>query len=107
MPSDGAIAPRNLSTSSSGNSGTRAASRKGNTLYLHVLYLHDANPHYNRSVEASFAVDDMTIAGVRVHFIAPSDLRQYVTNISRTLFGRPMRRCRSDRSRNGVFRPVV
>jgi hypothetical protein len=50
-----------------------AASRSENTLYLHI-----ANLQYSRSIEAAFAVEGMTAKGGRVHFIAPSDPRQYV-----------------------------
>ena len=50
-----------------------AASRTKEKLYLHV-----ANLEYKRAVEATFAVPGMSIAGGRVHEIAPEDLRQYV-----------------------------
>ena len=50
-----------------------AASRTNEKLYLHV-----ANLEYKRAVEATFAVPGMSIAGGRVHEIAPEDLRQYV-----------------------------
>lgn len=50
-----------------------AASRSGNRIYLHV-----ANLEYRKSVEASFSVRGMVIAGGRVVAIAPDDLRQYV-----------------------------
>jgi alpha-L-arabinofuranosidase len=50
-----------------------AASRTGNRLYLHV-----ANMQLNRSVEASFAVEGLTVNGGTVHSIAPDDMRQYV-----------------------------
>ncbi len=50
-----------------------AASRSGGRVFLHV-----ANLEYRRSVEASFSVRGMEIAGGRVIAIAPDDLRQYV-----------------------------
>ena len=50
-----------------------AASRSSERVYLHV-----ANLEYKRSVEATFAVAGMDIAGGRVYEIAPEDLRQYV-----------------------------
>ena len=50
-----------------------AASRTGEKIYLHV-----ANLEYKRAVEATFAMAGMSIAGGRVHEIAPEDLRQYV-----------------------------
>jgi alpha-L-arabinofuranosidase len=50
-----------------------AASRSNEKLYLHV-----ANLEYKRAVEATFAVPGMSVAGGRVHEIAPEDLRQYV-----------------------------
>ena len=43
------------------------------------MYLHVANLEYKRSVEATFAIPGMRIAGGRVHEIAPEDLRQYVS----------------------------
>ena len=43
-----------------------AASRTNEKLYLHV-----ANLEYKRAVEATFAVPGMSIAGGRVHEIAP------------------------------------
>jgi alpha-L-arabinofuranosidase len=51
-----------------------AASRKDNTVFLHV-----ANLEYNKSVEAAFVVDGMNVHSGRVHAIAPSDLRQSVS----------------------------
>lgn len=48
-----------------------AASRSGNTIWLHV-----ANLEYSRSVEASFSVDGRSIASGRVLQIAPENLRQ-------------------------------
>ncbi len=51
-----------------------AASRAGSRVFLHV-----ANVEYARAVEASFAVDGMTILGGRVHAIAPTDLRESVS----------------------------
>jgi alpha-N-arabinofuranosidase len=51
-----------------------AASRTGNTVFLHV-----ANLEYERSVEAEFEVDGMQIIRATVHAIAPEDLRQYVS----------------------------
>jgi alpha-N-arabinofuranosidase len=50
-----------------------AASRTGNTVFLHV-----ANLQYRGSVDASFVVDGMTARRGRIHTIAPDDLRQYV-----------------------------
>jgi alpha-L-arabinofuranosidase len=50
-----------------------AASGTGGKIYLHV-----ANLEYSKSVEATFAVDGMTVTGGRVLAIAPEDLRQYV-----------------------------
>jgi alpha-L-arabinofuranosidase len=52
-----------------------AASRKGNRLFLHV-----ANVSYSRAVEASFAVNGMTVTSGEIHTIAPQDLRQYVNH---------------------------
>jgi alpha-L-arabinofuranosidase len=51
-----------------------AASRTADKVYLHV-----ANLEYRKSVEASFAVNGMTVTGGRVYEIAPDDLRQYVS----------------------------
>lgn len=51
-----------------------AASRTAEKLFLHV-----ANLDYRRSVEASFAVEGMTVTGGQAHAIAPDDLRQYVS----------------------------
>jgi alpha-L-arabinofuranosidase len=51
-----------------------AASRAADKVYLHV-----ANLEYRRSVEATFAVNGMAVAGGRVLEIAPEDLRQYVS----------------------------
>ncbi len=50
------------------------ASRAGDKIYLHV-----ANLNYSRSVTAGFAVTNMTIAGGKVHSIAPASPRQSVT----------------------------
>jgi alpha-L-arabinofuranosidase len=49
-----------------------AASRSGNRVFLHI-----ANLEFRRSVEASFSVRGMEVAGGRVIAIAPDDLRQY------------------------------
>ena len=51
-----------------------AASRTGDTVYLHV-----ANLRYRAAVEAGFAVDGMRIAGGRVVEIAPENLRASVS----------------------------
>jgi alpha-L-arabinofuranosidase len=51
-----------------------AASRTGNTIFLHV-----ANKSYDRSVVTSFAVERGTLKGGRVLEIAPDDLRTYVS----------------------------
>jgi hypothetical protein len=51
-----------------------AASRTADKVFLHV-----ANLEYRRSVEATFAVEGMTIIGGRVREIAPQDLREYVS----------------------------
>ena len=51
-----------------------AASRSGNTIYLHV-----ANLQFRGSVEAPFAVDGMKVAGGRTWAIAPDNLRQFVS----------------------------
>ena len=50
-----------------------AASRGAGKVYLHV-----ANLEYRKAVEATFAVQGMTVTGGRVIEIAPEDLRQYV-----------------------------
>lgn len=50
-----------------------AASRTAGKVFLHV-----ANLEFSRSVEATFAVEGMTVKGGRVIAIAPDDLRQYV-----------------------------
>jgi alpha-L-arabinofuranosidase len=50
-----------------------AASRSQGKVYLHV-----ANLEYRKAVEATFAVQGMTVTGGRVIEIAPEDLRQYV-----------------------------
>lgn len=49
-----------------------AASRVGGKVFLHVV-----NLEYGRSVEVSFAVEGMALAGGKVYAIAPTDLRQY------------------------------
>jgi alpha-L-arabinofuranosidase len=51
-----------------------AASRSGNTLFLHV-----ANLSYRRAVEAAFVLKGMTLRGGRVFEIAPEDPRTYVS----------------------------
>jgi alpha-L-arabinofuranosidase len=50
-----------------------AATRTRDRIFLHV-----ANLEYGRSLEASFAVEGMTISGGKVHWIAPADLLEYV-----------------------------
>lgn len=51
-----------------------AASRTADKLYLHV-----ANLEYRKSVEATFGVEGMAVAGGRVFEIAPEHLRQAVS----------------------------
>jgi alpha-L-arabinofuranosidase len=58
-----------------------AASRTGNRVYLHIV-----NLRYKGSVEASFAVDGMVVKGGRAHFIAPSDLSEYVSQDQPNVF---------------------
>ena len=60
-----------------------AASRTGNTVYLHVV-----NLNYNDAVEVDLAVQGRTITGGTVHEIAPERPREYV-----------------DRERPNVFAP--
>ena len=63
-----------------------AASRSGNTIYLHV-----ANVEYSRAVEAPLAVDGMVVNGGRVFEIAPEDPRAYVNENQPDVF-RPQER---------------
>jgi alpha-L-arabinofuranosidase len=58
-----------------------AASRSGGKIYLHV-----ANLEFARSVEASLAVDGLTVTGGRVFEIAPQDLRQAVNQDQPNVF---------------------
>jgi alpha-L-arabinofuranosidase len=58
-----------------------AASRTEGKLCLHV-----ANLEYKRSVEATFQVPGMNVAGGRVYEIAPDDLRQYVNQDQPDIF---------------------
>ena len=58
-----------------------AASRTGGKVFLHV-----ANLEYRKSVEASFAIDGMTITGGRTLQIAPEDLRQNVNQDQPNVF---------------------
>ena len=58
-----------------------AASRSEDKVYLHV-----ANLEYKRAVEATFAVDGMTVSGGRVYEIAPPELRQYVNQDQPNVF---------------------
>lgn len=58
-----------------------AASRTGNTLFLHV-----ANTNYTRAVEARFLVKGMTVTGGRVHEIAPENPRQEVSPLNPDVF---------------------
>jgi hypothetical protein len=51
-----------------------AASRSGNTIYLHV-----ANVNFRGSVEVSFAVQGMKVVSGRTWAIAPENLRQFVS----------------------------
>src|SRR5262249_19760349 len=51
-----------------------AASRSGNTIYLHV-----ANMEYSKSASTTFAVEGMTITGGKVFAIAPEYSRQEIT----------------------------
>jgi hypothetical protein len=50
-----------------------SASRKGDTVFLHV-----ANTEYASAVPARFAVEGMAVTGARVYAIAPDDPRQAV-----------------------------
>lgn len=63
-----------------------AASRSGSRLFLHV-----ANLSYGRSIPARLAVDGHGISGGRVLEIAPSDLRQAVSQDEPDVF-RPVER---------------
>ena len=63
-----------------------AASRSGNTIFLHV-----ANLEYRRPIEAALAVDGMLVAGGRVYEIAPEDPRAYVSEDQPDVF-RPQER---------------
>ena len=58
-----------------------AASRTDNKMYLHVV-----NLEYRKSVEATFAVEGMAVAGGRVFEIAPDDLRQAVSQDEPNVF---------------------
>lgn len=58
-----------------------AASRSDQTVYLHVL-----NTSYREPVEATLAVEGLTIHGGRVHEIAPEDPRAYVDRNNRSTF---------------------
>jgi len=51
-----------------------AASRSGNSVFLHV-----ANLQFRDSVEASFAVDGMKVIAGKTWAIAPDNLRQFVS----------------------------
>lgn len=57
------------------------ASRTGDKLFLHV-----ANMNYSSSVEASFAVDGMTVTGGRVLEIAPENPRQEISQLNPDVF---------------------
>jgi len=59
---------------SSASSLDVAASRTGDTIFLHV-----ANMDYKRSVETTFAVNGLGIAGAKVFEIAPEKLRQEIS----------------------------
>lgn len=58
-----------------------AASRTGNRIFLHAV-----NMEYGRSVPVSFTVEGMTVTGGTVHWIAPADLRQYVSQDQPDIF---------------------
>ena len=58
-----------------------AASRTGGKLFLHV-----ANLEYRKAVEATFAVDGITVRGGRVFQIAPENLRQSVSQDQPNVF---------------------
>jgi alpha-L-arabinofuranosidase len=58
-----------------------AASRTAEKVYLHV-----ANLEYKQSVEATFAVAGLNIAGGRIFEIAPEDPRQYVNQDQPNVF---------------------
>jgi hypothetical protein len=58
-----------------------AASRSGNTLFLHVL-----NLEYSKPIEASFLVNGQRIRAGRVFEIAPENLRQSVSEIDPDVF---------------------
>src|SRR5439155_20709616 len=51
-----------------------AASRSGNTIYLHV-----ANIKYRDSIEVTLAVEGMQVLSARTWAIAPDNLRQFVS----------------------------
>jgi hypothetical protein len=58
-----------------------AASRSGNRVFLNV-----ANMDFSRSVEATFAVDGMTIKGGKVFAIEPERVRQEISARNPTVF---------------------
>ena len=57
------------------------ASRTGDKIFLHV-----ANMNYSSSVEASFAVNGMTVTGGRVLEIAPENARQEISPLNPDVF---------------------
>ena len=63
-----------------------AASRSGDTIYLHV-----ANLEYGKAVEAPWVVNGMVVMGGRVFEIAPEDPRAYVNQDQPDVF-RPQER---------------
>jgi hypothetical protein len=58
-----------------------AASRTGDTLFLHV-----ANRSYDGATAASFAVDRAAIVGGRVRVIAPENPRQEISPLNPDVF---------------------
>ena len=58
-----------------------AASRTGNTVFLHV-----ANMNYTGAIEASFAVDGMQVTGGRVLEISPQNPRQEISPLNPDVF---------------------
>ena len=58
-----------------------AASRSGDTVYLHVL-----NMNYNESVEASLGVNGRRITGGTVYEITPERAREYVNRECPNIF---------------------
>jgi alpha-L-arabinofuranosidase len=58
-----------------------AASRTGNTVFLHV-----ANMNYTGAIKASFAVDGMQVTGGRVLEISPQNPRQEISPLNPDVF---------------------